>query len=181
MQTEALAVTRAEWCQPCGRHLRKHHPNYPLSLHTPHPPEMLTLHTQPQHLLPQWQPWRSSDTTTSKYSFVMSLGVPPLRGKTYLNSLKLHQAKTKTKKLKQTVLSKRNRLLFSLEERNFKTSDFPTPPGLLLGLVGNCPVSGGVPSLGSGFDFHALWQNCSLAPNSTHKLLSWFQSKTASS
>lgn len=102
----------------------------------------------------------------------MPLGVLPLRGKTYPNPLKLHQAKTKTKKLKQTVLSKRNRLLFNLEERNFKTPDFPTPPGLLLGLVGYRPVSGAVPSLGSGFDPHALWQNCSLVPNSVHKLLS---------
>lgn len=101
----------------------------------------------------------------------MPLGVPPLRGKTYPNPLKLHQ-KQKQKKLKQTVLSKRNRLLFSLEERNIKMSDFPTPLGLFLGLVGNHPVSREVPSLGSESDSHALWQNCSLAPNSTHKLLS---------
>lgn len=47
---------------------------------------------------------------------------------------------------------------------------FPLVLVCSLGLVGKLPVSRGMPSL--GISSHALWQSCSLAPNSTHKLLS---------
>lgn len=55
----------------------------------------------------------------------MPLGVLPLREKLIPNPLKLHRQK-QNKKVKTNCTFKRNRLLHNLEERNFKTPDFPS-------------------------------------------------------